>query len=237
MTARPTPDLIPPHGGYRRLIAYQMAEIVHDATVVFVGRFVDRFSRTRDQMVQAARSGKQNIAEGSQASGTSKRTELRLIGVARASLEELLVDVEDYLRQHDLPQWPLRDWRVAWIRRRSRCRPPDYCLFRRLVEERPAEVAANTLLCLINQTTYLLDQLLRRLGEDFKNHGGATERLYQVRRQWRDGQVREAAECPCRPPLAALVSYLLPENCRVPGRLDRRARPARIHQHPIQGVG
>ena len=91
------PQLIPPHGGYRNLQSYQMAEIVFDATVAFCDRFIDRRSRTRDQMVQAARSGKQNIAEGSMASGTSKKTELKLIGIARASLEELLVDFQDFL--------------------------------------------------------------------------------------------------------------------------------------------
>ena len=100
-----TPKLIPPHGGYRNLQSYQMAEIVYDATVAFCNRFISRRSRTHDQMVQAARSGKQNIAEGCMASGTSKRTELKLIGVARASLEELLLDFEDYLRQKELPVW------------------------------------------------------------------------------------------------------------------------------------
>src|SRR5574337_1381220 len=99
------PRIIPPHGGYRDLRSYQMAEIVYDATVAFCDRFIDRRSRTHDQMVQAARSGKQNIAEGSMASGTSKKTELKLIGVARASLEELLLDFEDFLRQKGLPLW------------------------------------------------------------------------------------------------------------------------------------
>ena len=99
------PQLIPPHGGYRELKSYQMAEIVFDATAVFCDRLIDRRSRTHDQMVQAARSGKQNIAEGSMASGTSKKTEIKLIGVARASLEELLLDFQDYLRQHGLPLW------------------------------------------------------------------------------------------------------------------------------------
>ncbi|MFH1091761.1 MAG: four helix bundle protein, partial [Pseudomonadota bacterium] len=99
------PQLIPPHGGYRELQSYRMAEIVFDATIVFCDRFIDRRSRTHDQMVQAARSGKQNIAEGSMASGTSKKTELKLIGVARASLEELLLDFQDFLRQKNLPLW------------------------------------------------------------------------------------------------------------------------------------
>ena len=97
-----SPGLIPPHGGYRELKSYQNAQIVYDATVKFCDRFVDRRSRTHDQMVQAARSGKQNIAEGSMASGTSKKTELKLVGVARASLEELLQDYQDFLRQRGL---------------------------------------------------------------------------------------------------------------------------------------
>ena len=97
--------LIPPHGGYRDLKSFQMAELVYDATVKFCDRYIDRRSRTHDQMVQAARSGRQNIAEGSMASGTSKKTELKLVGVARASLEELLLDYEDFLRQRNLPLW------------------------------------------------------------------------------------------------------------------------------------
>jgi restriction system protein len=99
------PTLIPPHGGYRDLQSYQMSEIVYDGIVAFCGRFIDKMSRTHDQMVQAARSGKQNIAEGCMASGTSKKTELKLIGVARASLEELLLDFQDYLRQKGLNLW------------------------------------------------------------------------------------------------------------------------------------
>lgn len=102
---KPIPVLIGAHGGYRELKSYQNAEIVYDATVRFCDRFVERRSRTHDQMVQAARSGKQNIAEGSVASGTSKKTELKLVGVARASLEELLLDYQDYLRQHGLALW------------------------------------------------------------------------------------------------------------------------------------
>jgi len=122
---RQSNNLIPPHGGYRELQSYQMAEIVFDATAVFCDRFIDRRSRTHDQMVQAARSGKQNIAEGSMASGTSKKTELKLIGVARASLEELLVDFQDYLRQKGLPLWG-KDHpqaqavrKLAWAKNRS----------------------------------------------------------------------------------------------------------------------
>src|SRR3990172_7625587 len=111
------PRVIPPHGGYRDLKSYQMAEIVYDATVAFCARFIDRRSRTHDQMVQAARSGKQNIAEGSMASGTSKKTELKLIGVARASLEELLLDYQDFLRQRGLVLWGKNHLMANVIRR------------------------------------------------------------------------------------------------------------------------
>ena len=117
-------ELIPKHGGYRKLKSFQVAQLVYDITVRFCGRYIDRFSRTKDQMVQAARSGVQNIAEGSQASATSKKTELKLTQVARASLEELKLDYEDFLRQRGLPQWerenPLRQ---ALIDRR--CRTAD----------------------------------------------------------------------------------------------------------------
>ena len=101
----PSDRLLPPHGGYRRLRSFEVALSVYEATVIFCDRFIERRSRTHDQMVQAARSGVQTIAEGSMASGTSKKAELKLVGVARASLEELLVDFQDYLRQHGLNLW------------------------------------------------------------------------------------------------------------------------------------
>ncbi len=111
--------LIPKHGGYRRLKSFQIAQLVFDVTVRFCERYIDRFSRTSDQMVQAARSGVQNIAEGSQASGTSKKTELKLTNVARASLEELKLDYEDFLRQRGLPLWEREDpRRKALVARR-----------------------------------------------------------------------------------------------------------------------
>ncbi len=101
--------LIPKHGGYRKLKSFQVAQLIFDVTVRFCDRYIDKHSRTRDQMVQAARSGVQNIAEGSQASGTSKKTELKLTNVARASLEELRLDYEDFLRQRGLPIWDRKD--------------------------------------------------------------------------------------------------------------------------------
>jgi restriction system protein len=119
-------DLIPPHGGYRKLISYQMSEIVYDATTRFCSRFIDRYSRTYDQMVQAARSGKQNIAEGSMASGTSKKIELKLIGIARASLEELLQDYEDYIRQHGLSLWDKNDPKTLEIRKIGKRKDRSY---------------------------------------------------------------------------------------------------------------
>ncbi len=119
-------NLIPPHGGYRKLMSYQMAEIVYDATVKFCERFIDKRSRTYDQMVQAARSSKQNIAEGSMASGTSKKIELKLIGIARASLEELLQDSEDFLRQRNLKLWNKNDKRVLEIRKIGKEKDKSY---------------------------------------------------------------------------------------------------------------
>src|SRR6267154_5502741 len=105
-----------PHGGYRRLRSFQVTEIIYDGTVVFCDRFVDKRSRTHDQMVQAARSGRQNIAEGSRASATSSQTELRLVNVARASLDELLLDYEDFLRQRGLKQWEKDDPEALAVR-------------------------------------------------------------------------------------------------------------------------
>ncbi|MCM2263763.1 MAG: four helix bundle suffix domain-containing protein [Desulfuromonadales bacterium] len=178
-------ELIGPHGGYRQLKSYQGAEIVYDATVRFCDRFIDRRSRTIDQMVQAARSGKQNIAEGSMASGTSKKTELKLIGVARASLEELLLDYEDFLRQKGLPAWTKENPQAGAVRKLVYRSDRSYETYRTYVEKASPEIAANTLICLIHQTNYLLDQQLRRLESDFLEEGGFTEKLYRLRRESR----------------------------------------------------
>jgi len=179
------PSLIPPHGGYRELKSYQNSEIVYDATVKFCDRFIDRRSRTHDQMVQAARSGKQNIAEGSMASGTSKKTELKLVNVARASLEELLLDFEDFLRQRGLALWSKDRPTAQAVRKLAYEKNRSYKTYRAYIEESPPEVAANTLICLINQTNYLLDQQLRQLEQQFLQEGGFTEKLYRVRSQAR----------------------------------------------------
>jgi len=181
----PDDPLIPPHGGYRDLKSYQMAEIVYDATVVFCDRFIDKRSRTHDQMVQAARSGKQNIAEGSMASGTSKKTELKLIGVARASLEELLLDYQDFLRQKGLKSWAKDDPLAKEVRALAWKEDRSYTTYRTYFENQNPETAANAAICVIHQTNYLLDQLLRRLEKQFVEEGGFTERLYRVRSQAR----------------------------------------------------
>jgi restriction system protein len=178
--------LIPPHGGYQDLQAYQMAEIVFDATVFFTKLYVDKRSRTVDQMVQAARSGKQNIAEGSMASGTSKKTELKLVGVARASLEELLIDYRDYLRLAGEEPWPKDHEKAGFVRKLTYRPNRSYKTYKTYVEDKGSINAANTLICLIHQTNYLLDRLLRQLEKDFVEEGGFSEKLHRVRTQSRD---------------------------------------------------
>lgn len=182
-------DLIKPHGGYRRLRSFQTAQMVYDATVLFCDRFIEKRSRTHDQMVQAARSGVQNIAEGSMASATSKKTELKLTGVARASLEELLLDYEDFLRQRGLRIWDKDAPEARRVRDRYQSDMSDKSdRSDRSDKEDPhgirtvsAEVAANTLVCLINQASYLLKRQLERLEQQFLEEGGFTERLYRER--------------------------------------------------------
>jgi len=193
MKSQGDPRLIPPHGGYRGLKSYRGAEIIYDATAAFCDRFIPRRSRSHDQMVQAARSGKQNIAEGSMASGTSKKFELKLVGVARASLEELLQDYQDFLRQRGLPLWGKDHPQARAVRKLAYSENRSYMTYRTHVEERSPEVAANTLICLIHQANYLLDQQLRQLEKAFLSEGGFTERLYHAR-----SQARERAQKPRR---------------------------------------
>jgi restriction system protein len=177
------PDIISPHGGYCNLKSYQTAEIIYDATAVFCDLFVDKRSRTYDQMLQAARSGKQNIAEGSMVSGTSKKSELKLIGIARASLEELLLDYKDFLRQRGLALWEKGHPQAEAIRKLAWEKNRSYTTYMTYIESSSPEVAANTLTCLIHQANYLLDQQLRQLEKQFLEKGGFTEKLYHVRQQ------------------------------------------------------
>ena len=185
----PTPEepgFIPPHGNYRELLSYQKAEVVYDLTFRFCQRFLSRGDRTIDQMVQAARSGKQNIAEGSKASGTSKETEIKLINVARASLEEVLLDYQDFLRVRDLRLWDKNSKEAQFVRKLGRRAHVTYEAFREFCESRTAEVVANIAVCLIHQANYLLDQQIRQLERDFIQEGGIRERMTRARLQHRN---------------------------------------------------
>lgn len=172
------------HGGYRNLKSYQTTTIIYDLVVEFVNLFIERGSRTRDQMVQAARSGRQNIAEGSQASATSKKSEIKLVGVARASLEELLIDCEDYLRQHSLKLWDKNDPRAVAIRALSYKSNRSNSTYESYLQT--PESFANCLICLIHQACFLLDHQLEYLEKTFISEGGYTENLYKKRQNERN---------------------------------------------------
>jgi four helix bundle suffix protein len=172
---------IPPHGGYEKLFSYPKTQIIYDATIRFCDRFISIKSRTHDQMVQAARSGNKNIAEGSRISGTSKESELKLTNVARASLEELLGDYQDYLRQHGHHLWDKNSREALYVRRLGKKDNLSYEDFSEFIETRPAQVVANILICLIHQANYLLDRQLRRLERDFLEQGGLRERMTRAR--------------------------------------------------------
>jgi len=186
-------NLLPAHGGYRNLRSFRAAQLAYDSTVIFCNRFVQKRDHTHDQMVQAARSGVQNIAEGSMASATSKKFELKLTNVARASLEELLLDYQDFLRQRALPLWRPQDPKALKVRRDlvSRSDLSDRSDSSDLsdrsdplgIRVAEPEVAANTLICLIHQASYLLGRQIKRLEADFLKNGGFTERLYAARRR------------------------------------------------------
>ncbi len=186
MNSDDQPGFIPPHGHYQELLSYQKAEVVYDLTFRFCERFLKRGDRTIDQMVQAARSGKQNIVEGSKASGTSKEMEIKLTNVARASLEELLMDYQDYLRVRDFAIWDKNSKEAQYVRKLGTLKPMSFELFREFCETRPAEVVANIALCLIHQTNYLLDQQIKRLEQDFIREGGLRERMTRVRLKYRN---------------------------------------------------
>lgn len=179
-------EIIRPHGGYAGLKAHKSAEILYDATVAFTKRFIERGSRTRDQMVQAARSGKQNIVEGSAAAGASSKMELKLTAVARASLEELLEDYKDFLRP--AVPWPKDDPRAQEIRKMAYIENRSYENYRPYIEKAAPEVAANTCLCLVFQTTFLLDRLIKQLEETFIEKGGFSERMTSARLKRRKEQ-------------------------------------------------
>jgi len=193
-----------PSGGYRDLRSFQITTIVYDATYWFCERFLDPRSRTSDQMVQAARSGRQNIAEGSRASATSSQTELRLVNVARSSLEELLLDFEDFLRHRHLRKWAPDSPEALAVRRIGQNHPSDpsdrsdqpnpnqpdpadlddeqrYALYTKWLDHDDPAIRANALLCLINQANYLLDKQIEALEAQFIEEGGYSEQLATAR--------------------------------------------------------
>lgn len=186
-----TESCLPKHGGYRNLRSYHKSVIVYDATIYFCGRYLSKRDRTFDQMIQAARSGKQNIVEGSMASGTSKETELKLTNVARASLEELLEDYQDFLRARGSGEWPTDH---AYTKRlRVLCRKPDgdYETFKKGIEHEDPLISANVIIGLIRVTCFLLNQQIAQLKEDFVEEGGVRERMSKARLERRAEQQRE----------------------------------------------
>ena len=186
-------------GGYRKTASFQTATIIYDATYWFCEKFIDSYSRLVDQMFQAARSGRQNIAEGSRAAATSSQTELRLVNVARASQEELLLDYEDFLRHRHLEQWKpdspeamaVRNVPRNFMRNQSnRANPTNltaltdrerYMLYAQWLDHNDPAIRANALICLIHQANYLLDQQIAALEKQFVEEGGYSEQLAAAR--------------------------------------------------------
>ena len=179
---------IPPHGKYKELLSFRKSEIIYDLTVRFCRKYFSRSDRTVDQMVQAARSGNQNIAEGCMASGTSKETEIKLINVARASLEELLLDYLDFLKTHSQPVWQKDSKEALYVRKLGRSSDEGYETYREFVESRPAEVVANIAICLIHKANYLLDRQISALEKQFLEVGGIRERRTKARIETRKQQ-------------------------------------------------
>lgn len=219
-----------PSGGYRRTASFQTATLIYDATYWFCEKFLDARSRTVDQMVQAARSGRQNIAEGSRASATSSQTELRLVNVARSSLEELLLDYEDYLRQRHLPQWEPECREASAVRavpaafRKGRSDLTDlsdherFALYAHWLDHADPVVRANALICLIHQANYLLDHQIAALEEK----GGyseqlATERLRKRREDQTDPTDRTDLTPPACPKCGALTTLRTAKGGKTPG--------------------
>lgn len=178
--------IIPPRGDYQTLLSFQKAEAIYDITFRFAHKYLGRGDRTVDQMIQSARSGKQNILEGSKAATTSKETEIKLTNVGRASLEELLADYRDYLRVRDLRIWNKDSKEALFVRDLGRKTPQTFEMYREFVETRLAEVIANIAICLIHQTNYLLDHQLKTLEKEFIEQGGLRERMTRARLNYRN---------------------------------------------------
>lgn len=180
-------NFIPKHGGYEKLLSFQKATVIYDGTIYFTKRFFAKFDRTIDQMVQAARSGKQNIAEASVASGTSKESEIKLTNVARASLEELLIDYRDFLRIRKLSEWDKDHPWTERLRFLNRTMPSTYETFQKGIEHDIPEICANVMIGLIKVAIYLLGKQIQTLEADFLKNGGLRERMTQARIASRKG--------------------------------------------------
>ena len=183
--------VLPPRGDYQTLLSFQKAEVVYDITFRFAHKYLSRGDRTVDQMIQSARSGKQNILEGSKAAQTSKEMEIKLTNVGRASLEELLADYRDFLRVRDHVLWDKESKEARFVRRLGCKTPQTFEIYREFVETRPPEVIANIAICLLHQANYLLDQQLKTLEKEFVEQGGLRERMTRVRLANRNNQGRK----------------------------------------------
>ena len=183
-------SFLPLRGNYRSLIVYQKAECIYDVTFFFAHKFLEKGDRTVDQMVQAARSGKQNIAEGCAASTTSRETELKLMNVAKASLQELLIDYEDYLRARGLEQWQSTDSRYIRTRKVA-AKHNDSAYYREAVAVRSDETVANIAITLIHQADAMLLKLIEVLKRQFVQQGGIREEMTRARLSYRNGQYQK----------------------------------------------
>ena len=173
--------ILPSKGHYQSLLTYQKAEVIYDITFRFAHKYLARNDRTIDQMIQSARSGKQNILEGSEPSGTSKETEIKLTGVARASQKELLEDYRDFMRNRGIAEWAPDHPYALRLRRLNRTPGANYQTFKKGIEHPDPAICANVIAGLIKVTCYLLDQQLRRLEQDFLKEGGLRERMTRAR--------------------------------------------------------
>lgn len=201
-------------GGYRDLRSFCITTVIYDATWWFCERYLESRSRMNDQMIQAARSGRQNIAEGSRASSASSQTELRLLNVARSSLEELLLDYEDFLRHRHLPQWASGSPEAMEVRGVGANDPTDmtdqsdqpdlsktrksdafrYSLYNRWLDHAEPGIRANAIICLIHQANYLLDRQIEAIEQEFINEGGYSEQLAAARLEERNRRKKDQTD-------------------------------------------
>ena len=205
------PTILLPHSGYKNLIVYEKSDIIYQGTVLFCQRFLPRHGdRTVDQMTQAARSCKQNIAEGSAAAATSLETQLKLTNVARATLDELLEDYLDYLKANGFSEWEMNSEKKTAARNYA-VSHPHWEEWKSIFETRSAAVVCNLMIVFIQQSRYLLDRMLKWQEQDFTKHGGVRERMYSARSAERAHNWE-----------TSVFSYL--EKAETPIELDNRVR-------------